>query len=136
MAMVITDYGKNKSAAAIIAKQVPTLTNWYVGLFVAGGGSITSREISASGYARVAVPADLSNWSTTGVAGQLINTNDIVFPQPLVDWPEAVIVGLFDAATAGNLWFYNELGRAKAFFADDDPPKIRAGELTYTHSAA
>lgn len=136
MATVISDYAKNKIALAIMAKQALPVTNWYLALFTAGGGAITTREIVAAGYARVSVPADLTNWGATATPGLVSNNADILFPQPTADWPEATYIGLFDAATNGNLWFYNELGRAKAFFADDDPPKIRAGEITFTFTAA
>lgn len=72
--------------------------NVYVGLFTvaptdAGGGT----EVSGGGYGRVAIP-----WSA--ITGGLIeNVNQIAFAVASANWGTVVAVGLFDAASGGNM---------------------------------
>lgn len=75
----------------------------YVGLYTAaptdaGGGT----EVSGNGYARVAVTCNTTNFPTTN-DGVIENGVTFNFPTPTGNWGTVTHIGLFDAATAGNL---------------------------------
>lgn len=83
---------------------------WYVGLFTTnpaddGTGGV---EAAWSGYARIAVTNDLTEWPAAA-AGAKSNAN-------LLDYGVAgsgptfiTSIGLFDDPAAGNLWYWNPL---------------------------
>jgi len=78
---------------------------WFLGLYSAaptdaGGGT----EISAAGYARQAI-----DFGTDGAT----NTNEILFEADGANWPEATHVGVFDAASAGNLIWHGPMTAPK-----------------------
>jgi hypothetical protein len=73
--------------------------------------SYTGTEVTGGSYARVAV-ANASGWSaisTTGTASQISNAGVITFPTPTVSWGTIIGVGIFDAATTGNLLWWNSI---------------------------
>lgn len=81
--------------------------NVYVGLFTAapsdsGGGT----EVTGGSYARVAVTTT-GGWTAPGAAGLTDNVADIVFPTASANWGTVVAIGIFDAASAGNLLYWN-----------------------------
>lgn len=75
---------------------------WHVGFRQNGV------ELSDGGYARIAKTADTTNWPTTATN---ITTNGtaITTPQASADWNEADEVALYDAASGGNLWYWDQL---------------------------
>lgn len=76
---------------------------WYVGFRSAGV------ELSGNGYARVALIANTTNWPTTATN---VMANGVEFVTPTAtggDWQQADEVALYDAATAGNLWYWDLL---------------------------
>lgn len=93
----------------------------YVALFTAapsdaGGGT----EVTGGSYARVNLAPTATNWASTGGAttttnpsagtsGTTSNNVAIAFPTATADWGTATHVGIFDAATAGNLLFWGPL---------------------------
>lgn len=85
----------------------------YVGLFTANpstdaSSSYTGTEVSGNNYSRVAVTSS-SGWSaisTVGTASQLSNAGTITFPTPSGSWGTITGVGIFDAATTGNLLWW------------------------------
>lgn len=93
--------------AAIFAE--PTA---YVALFTTaptaddGTGAV---EVSGGGYARVATSA--ASWGAATAPPPLIaNGAAIVFPTATADWGTIVAAGLYDAASGGNLLFWDWLG--------------------------
>jgi hypothetical protein len=99
---------------------IPVPPTLYVGLFTVtpsdtGGGT----EVSGGSYARVAATPSLANFAgtqsagsttaSTGTGGTTSNNASITFPAATADWGTAVAVGIFDAATGGNLLFYGAL---------------------------
>jgi hypothetical protein len=116
-------------------------TNMYVGLFTAapsdtGGGT----EVSGNAYTRVTVASGTTNWSntqnsgtgaSTGTGGTTQNLTTFTFPTPTPSgWGTVVAVGVFDAATVGNLLWYTTLTVSKTINSGDvvDFP---AGSLTF-----
>lgn len=76
---------------------------WYVGWRQNGV------ELSGNGYARVALTANTTNWPTTATN---IMANGVEFTTPTAsggDWAQADEVALYDAATSGNLWYWDLL---------------------------
>lgn len=77
----------------------------YIGLYSvaptdAGGGT----QLTGSGYARVAVANNMTQWPWSG--GKKANATQIDFPLATANWLPAVAAGIFDSATAGNLLFW------------------------------
>lgn len=122
----------------------PTLpADLHFGLFTtapsdAGGGT----EVSGGGYARVAVTRSLANFAgtqgagtttaSTGSSGQTSNNAAITFPTPSGNWGTVVAVGVFDAATGGNLLVWSNLTTPKTVNNGDPAPSFAAGAFTYT----
>lgn len=115
----------------------------YVALFTgapndAGGGT----EVSGGSYARVAVASSLANWAgtqsagstaaSTGTGGQTSNNAKITFPAPTANWGTVTHMGIFDAASSGNLLFHGALDASKTINNGDAAPEYAIGELKIT----
>lgn len=93
----------------------------YVGLYTAepsdGGGGT---EVLGSGYARVAVTNDTTNWPAA-TSGEKRNGTKITFPQATGAWGDVNWFGLFDASTGGNLIIWGNLQNTSSPTAGDTP---------------
>jgi hypothetical protein len=122
----LSDYLANKLVDLIWRDQSYTMPPvWYATLYTApptnsGGGS----EVAGAGYARVAVAAN-SAWTQTG--GLLENTAPIQFAPVLADWGTVTHDGFRDAASGGNLLFWDALLAAKTIVAGGASPRYPAG---------
>jgi len=97
----------------------------YLGLFTAapgeaGGGT----ELSGSAYARRPV-----DFSTSGATTS--NDAAIEFATATGNWGTVTHVGVFDAATSGNLMAYATLSSSKAI-ATGDVFRVPTGDLDIT----
>jgi|TARA_B110000881_G_C18540087_1_gene498049 hypothetical protein len=97
----------------------------YLGLFTAapgeaGGGT----ELSGSAYVRKAV-----NFATSGATTS--NNAAIEFPTATGSWGTVTHVGVFDAASSGNLMAYATLSSSKAI-ATGDVFRVPSGDLDIT----
>lgn len=114
----------------------------YVGLYTAapsdtGGGT----EVSGGSYARVSVAASLANWAGTqsagstsassGTSGTTSNNIAITFPEPTATWGVITHVGVFDAATSGNLLIHGALTIPKTVNNGDSAPTFQASALSF-----
>lgn len=106
-------------------------TTLYIGLFTAnpsdvGGGT----EVTGNAYARVGVASGLSAWDNTqqasssavssGTTGTTRNQAVITFPTPTPSgWGTVTGVGIFDAASGGNLLMWSALTASKVINALD-----------------
>lgn len=84
---------------------------YYVGLFTSapddgGGGDEVSP--TGTGYARVAVANNSTNWPIA-TGGQKSNGTKIQFPMAISPWGNITHWGLFDDASDGNLLVYGEV---------------------------
>lgn len=110
-------------------------TTLYFALFTsapnaAGGGT----EVSGSGYSRKAVTANTTNFTSPATAGDNIsNTADIQWPTATGSWGTVTSWGIFDAATSGNLLFFDSLDTPVAI-TSGQRPKIAASALTLSFS--
>lgn len=139
----LTDFAENKVVDAILRGQaLGAPVTHYVGLFTAnptdaGGGT----EVTGGSYARVALTANLTNWSgsqtpgsvvaSTGTDGTIENNVAITFPAPTANWGVVTGFGIFDAVTAGNLWIYSPLTVSKTVNNGDAAPSFAASALTF-----
>lgn len=113
----------------------PTLgASVHVALFTAaptdaGGGT----EVTGGAYARVAVSRAAGSWAApadNAGAQRTSNVNAITFPSPTAAWGTVTHVGIFDAATAGNLLYSAALGTARSPVSGDTAPSFAAGAIT------
>lgn len=89
----------------------------------------TGTEVSGGGYARQSVV--FSSPSISGDVAVIQNTAPITFPQLMASAGVAAFVGLRDAATGGNLLFYEALPTAITL-AQGYTPYWAAGDLKVT----
>ncbi len=125
-----TDFAEAAIAEHVLSGEALTLpAAWHVALFtVAPGESSSGTEVTGSGYARVAVTRNTTNFPD-GVM-PVVNAAAVTFPTATSDYSaDVVAVGLFDASSGGNLWFYDALASAKTI-EDGDTPEIAAGDLS------
>lgn len=138
----LSDYLENKIIDWLLRGQAFTPpANVYVALFTAapsdtGGGT----EVSGGSYARVEVASSLANWSGTqaagsttassGTGGTTSNNATITFPAPTASWGTITHMGIFDAATDGNLLAYGALTTSKNVNNGDAAPSFAAAALT------
>lgn len=100
----------------------------YIGLLLSapnqdGTGVV---EPSGNGYARVAVLNNAANWPNA-VSRRKVHANDIVFPAASGGpWGTITHVGIFDAATAGNLRIADPLTNPRTVL-DTDVFRFQAG---------
>lgn len=98
----------------------------HVGLFTDATGIAADQpttEVSGGAYARTAATFGASTTGTTS------NSVDITFPVATAGWGTVNYVGVFDAATGGNLLFWGALTASKTI-ANGDTFKITTGSLT------
>jgi hypothetical protein len=89
-------------------------SNFYFSL------STTTPDISGSGftepsggsYARTLLANNKTNWGTAS-NGSLSNLVAVTFPESTASWGTITYVGIFDAASGGNLLWYDALSPAR-----------------------
>jgi hypothetical protein len=95
-------------------------TTAHLALFTTSPGpGNTGVEVSGASYARVAVALSSGQWSRAG--NTVTNVNLQVFPIFSASVATVVAVGVYDAASAGNLLWFADLGAPyqKSFSAND-----------------
>lgn len=138
----LSDYLENKLIDQIFRGQAYTFpATLYVGLLTAapsdsGGGT----EVSGGSYARVSVTSSLANWAgtqgagtttaSTGTSGTTSNNSNITFPAPTANWGTVSHVGIYDAASGGNLLFWAALSVPKTVNNGDAAPYYAAGAFS------
>lgn len=139
----LTDYAENKLVDAVLRGQaLGAPVTGYVGLFTTcPTDSTAGTEVSGGSYARVAVTSSLANWAGTqsagsttassGTGGTTSNNGAITFPAPTANWGTVACWGIFDAASAGNLWIYSALTANKTINSGDAAPSFAAGAATF-----
>lgn len=107
-------------------------TTLYIALYTAaptdaGGGT----EVTGGSYARVAVTCNTSNWAaTSGTNGLTSNSNAITFPTATANWGNVVAIGIFDAASGGNLLIW--LTQSSIAVNSGQTASFAAGALSVT----
>ena len=107
---------------------------YYFSLFTSapndtGGG--TEVNTSGTGYARVSVTNNVTNFPTITAPASMTNGTAVNFPISTAAWGSVVAFGIHDAATAGNLLFWGDLTTARSVLTGDTP-RFAAGALVIT----
>lgn len=106
----MTDFAENAIHNAMYrGVAFPTLTTLYFALFTAlpADDGTGGTEVTATGYARVAVTANTTNFKdpSTATQGDVNNLTKIVWPVQNAAIPSSVLgFGWFDAPSGGNCW--------------------------------
>lgn len=107
----------------------------YVALFTSNpgpAGSLASElPIGVGGYARAAVTVGDAQWSAPATSGDYratMNNNVISFGTASANLGTVTHVALMDAATAGNMLWYDALDAPRTINASD-PIQVPAGAL-------
>jgi hypothetical protein len=103
-------------------------TNWYVALYTAapsdsGGGT----EVSAGAYTRQSVTFD----AASSPGGTTSNSNEVSFTASGGDYGTVTHMGIFDAASSGNLLWHGALTASKTV-ADGDTLTFAVGNIDLT----
>ena len=138
------DYLANKLIDKIFrAQSFSWPATLYLGLYTAapsnaGGGT----EVSAAGYARVALVPSLTSicgtqsagsvLASSGTGGEISNNATLTFPAPTADWGTVTHGGIFDAASSGNLLFWGALGSPITVDNGGTPPSYADATLSLT----
>ena len=108
-------------------------SNTCIALFTANPGETGSaNEVSGTSYARVTVANNTGNWGTAS-GGVKSNQSAITFQAAGGDWGTVTHIGIFDAASSGNLLLHGALTTPKTISAGD-VFKFNAGGLQITLS--
>jgi hypothetical protein len=140
----LSDYLENRLVDWLLRGQAFTPpATVHVGLLTgapsdSGGGT----EVAGGSYARASVASSLANWAgtqsagstvaSTGTGGQTSNNGVITFPLPTANWGVVTHIGVYDAASGGNLLFHAPLTASKTVNDGDAAPSFAAGALTFT----
>jgi hypothetical protein len=126
-----SDYLENKVLDHILGNTAYSApATLYIALFTAaptdaGGGT----EASASGYARVAVTNNTTNFPNA-VGGTKSNGTAINFAAAGAPWGTVVAVAVFDALTLGNMLFWAPLTSSRTVNIGD-VVGFSAGQLQF-----
>ena len=125
--MSISNYLENKILDATLRNVAYTSpATVYLALFTTDPTDAgTGTEVSGGSYARKAV--------TFGAAsnGAVSNSADVLFDIATANWGTITHVGVYDALTAGNLFYHGAVTTSKTINTDDQY-KMPAGDLTIT----
>lgn len=140
----MSDYLENKITDHVLRGTAYTSpTTLYVALYTAapsdsGGGT----EVTGGSYARVAITANLTNWSGTqgagttvassGTGGRSSNNGAVTFPAPTANWGTVSHFAILDASSGGNFLFHGTLTASKTVNNGDAAPSFAADDLGIT----
>lgn len=127
-----SDYLENKVLDHILGGADYTRpANVYYALYTAGptdaGGGT---QVTGNNYARVEVANNSTNFPASS-SGQKQNGAIITFPTATGAWGTVSHVGIFDAASGGNLLMHAALSSTKVI-ENGDTPSWPVGALTFT----
>jgi hypothetical protein len=127
----LSDYLENEIADHILGGGDYTRpATVYAALFTsgptdAGGGT----EVSGSGYARVAITNNLTNWPAAS-GGTKANGTAISFPSASGSWGTVTHFAIFDATSGGNMLLHGALSASKTV-GSGDTPSFGVGDLQF-----
>ena len=114
--MAITYYSANRVLDKNFGGSAYTEpVTYYFGLStttiaIAGTGAT---EPAGGSYARVSFTNNKTNWGTAASAA-LTNSAAVTFPESSASWGTITYVAMWDAASSGNLWWFDALSPARA----------------------
>lgn len=130
-AQALADYAENKATDLFLRGQAftaPTTLYFWLSTTACSDSSVGT-EVTGGSYARVALTANLTNWSGTqsagsttassGTGGASSNNVAITFPTPTAGWGTVGWWGVSDAASAGNILLCDDLTVSKTVNSGD-----------------
>ncbi|MBN9568692.1 MAG: hypothetical protein J0H79_13915 [Alphaproteobacteria bacterium] len=108
-----SDYTAKKVLDHIVGKTaMGALPTGYIALFTAVGADDGTgfTEVAGGSYARVATAGADWNAAAGSSPSSNSNANAMTFPKPTADWGTVIALGIYDAATGGNLLMWDYLG--------------------------
>lgn len=102
--MAFSNYLENAVLNNVLGQAaMPTIGMVYIAAYTAtptdaGGGT----EVSAGGYARVALTNNTTNFPTTTTSEKNLGAT-ASFPEATVNWGTVTAIGILDASSGGNL---------------------------------
>lgn len=134
----ISDYLENAWLDMLANATAFTAPSTYVGLFTSDPTDAgTGTEVSGGSYARVQVNQDATTqpyWNAitdSGATKLTDNNGAITFPTATASWGTVTHVGVFDAASGGNLLYHGALTTSKTV-GNGDTFEIADGDLDLT----
>lgn len=123
----MSDYLENALINATLRGQAWTApTTVYLALFTSDPTDAkTGTEVSGGAYARQVVTFAAPTNGASATAA------DVLYPVATAAWGTVTHIGVFDAATGGNLLYHGPLTNTKTISMDDQL-KIGAGDITIT----
>lgn len=94
-------------------------------------------EVSGGSYARAAVSRASGSWNaptTSGAAKLTANTSAITFPNATADWGIVNGIGVYDAASGGNLLYHSPLSTSRDIKSGDFSISFAAGQITVSEA--
>jgi hypothetical protein len=121
-----SDYTENLALTYLLTSGSATRpTAWYVGLHTADPTDAgTGTEVSGGSYTRKAVAFTVTNDTAS-------NSGTVTFPAATANWGTIGYVGVWDAASGGNLLFHGAVTSAKTI-ETGDTFQISTGNLDIT----
>jgi hypothetical protein len=128
--MAITNFLRKSLGDEAIAKVAYTMpAAVYLGLFRGSPGATGSLtdEVTGGSYARIEITSKLGAFNlTTGLA---VSTADITFATPTANWGVVTHIGVMDAATVGNVMFYETMPSPRNIISGSRPIVFLAGQV-------
>lgn len=91
----------------------------------------TGAEVTGGAYARKATA--VTDWTLSGTSPtQVANATAQAFPAPTANWGTVTDVGIWDAATGGNLLYMAALTTSRTINNGDGAPSFAIGALVFT----
>lgn len=91
----------------------------------------TGAEVTGGSYARKATA--ITDWTVSGTTPtQVTNATAQAFPAPTAIWGTVTDVGIWDAATGGNLLYLAALTTSRIINAGDGAPSFSASSLVFS----
>lgn len=130
-----TSYFENLALDAILGtnKGASIPATVYVALFTTApddGGGGTEVSSTSTGYARVAVTNNTTNWPAAA-GGIKTNGATIQFPTATAAWGDVTHVAIYDSSTAGNMLLWGEVNTVVSPIATN-APYFAAGSFAVT----
>lgn len=138
----MTDYLANKLIDLIFRGQS---FSWPATMYLAGFTAAPTNagggtEIGGGvGYARASIASSLEAWAGTQAAGSVVassgtggrtsNNAPVIHPQPTGTQGTWVAGGIYDASSAGNLFWWHALTASRSVNAASAPPNWAAGAI-------
>lgn len=104
---------------------------WTSSITAASTGS-TSGEASYTGYARVAVTANTTNFPVSSAGSAITNGTAITFPANSGSLQTATFFVILDAATTGNILYWGSI--TSTAISTGDTPQVNTSALTVTEA--